>query len=172
MTPRILFVIGASGAGKTAAVEALASRNLPQVKCYFFDHIGVPSPEEMHRDFGGGEQWQAHATTQWVDKLASQPEGGVAVLDGQTRPTFIAAALAHTPAVQARTVLLDCTPDVRATRLAHRGQPELATAQMNSWAAYLRGQADALGIPVIDTSEHSIDHVAGLLEQELTRFTG
>jgi hypothetical protein len=28
---------------------------------------------------------------------------------------------------------------------------------MDCWAAYLRGQADALKLPIIDTSENSID---------------
>jgi hypothetical protein len=31
------------------------------------------------------------------------------------------------------------------------GQPELASARMDNWAAYLRGQADALNVPNIDT---------------------
>jgi hypothetical protein len=34
---------------------------------------------------------------------------------------------------------------------------------MNSWAAYLRGQADALGLTVIDTSSVDADHVADQL---------
>src|SRR5262249_50551995 len=47
----------------------------------------------------------------------------------------------------------DCSPEVRATRLCGpRGQPELATARMDTWAAYLRGEANALGLPVIDTT--------------------
>jgi len=32
--PALLFVIGASGAGKTAAVSALAARGLRGVRCY------------------------------------------------------------------------------------------------------------------------------------------
>ena len=48
---------------------------------------------------------------------------------------------------------MDCDYAERNARLrGPRGQPELATAQMDGWAAYLRGQADALGLPVIDTS--------------------
>ena len=46
-----------------------------------------------------------------------------------------------------------------------RSQPELANAQMDCWAAYLRGQADALNLTIIDTSNDSIDK--SLIELEV-----
>jgi hypothetical protein len=62
-------------------------------------------------------------------------------------------------------VLLDCSPEVRTLRLTGaRQQPELATERMNNWAAYLRGQADALHLDVIDTTSVTIDEVAVRLE--------
>lgn len=45
----------------------------------------------MDRDFGGGEGWQAAMTTEWLRRLATE-SCRVAVLDGQTRPTFVRAA--------------------------------------------------------------------------------
>ena len=63
---------------------------------------------------------------------------------------------------------MDCTPAVRLTRLrGSRGQPELAGERMDAWAVYLRGQADALGIRVLDTSNMTIEGVADVLQQEL-----
>ncbi len=59
MNARLLFVSGASGAGKTAAVRTLERRGLPAVRCYHFDSIDVPSPEEMERQWGGGDQSHA-----------------------------------------------------------------------------------------------------------------
>lgn len=170
MSSGILFVIGASGAGKTAAVTELAARPSSVARCFYFDSIGVPSAEAMVRDFGSGEQWQTHATKQWVDHLAADGRDDVAVLEGQTRPSFIAAATAGAGSVRTSVVLLDCSPDVRATRLAVRGQPELASSQMTSWAAYLRGQADALGLAVVDTSALTIAEVADALEQHVARL--
>ena len=41
-----------------------------------------------------------------------------------------------------------------------RGQPDLASEGMFRWAAYLKGQADALNLPVLDTSVQSPDAVA------------
>ncbi|MEO5815611.1 MAG: hypothetical protein ABIT20_10060 [Gemmatimonadaceae bacterium] len=131
----------------------------------------MPSAEVMQAEFGGGEKWQAVATTEWVRRLGELPEETrVAILDGQTRPSFVfAAATASRRAVHV--VLLDCDPETRATRLrGPRGQPELATAQMDAWAAYLRAQADALQVPVIDTSSLSVDEAADKLANIVRRL--
>ena len=66
-----IVITGASGAGKTAAVDALEARGLPGVRCFHFDSIGVPSIEDMEREHGGGEQWQQWATTTWIERLQS-----------------------------------------------------------------------------------------------------
>jgi len=123
----------------------------------------------MERDFGSGERWQAEATDRWVERLAATPDAAnIAVLDGQTRPSFIRSALARAGVRYNRIVLLDCDPHIRAARLSGpRGQPELATSEMDAWASYLRGQADALGLPVVDTTLQSVDAVADALQEEV-----
>ena len=150
----ILAVVGASGVGKTTALRALTERCLPAVGCYHFDSIGVPSPEAMHREFGSPENWQAAMTDRWIERLAANEDRvDVAVLEGQTRPSFLNAAFVRCGLQRSDIVLLDCSPDVRSARLhGPRAQPELATPRMDAWAAYLRGQADALGIAVYDTT--------------------
>ena len=50
--PALLFVVGASGAGKSAAVRALEARGMPGVRCYGFDSIGVPTREVLEREWG------------------------------------------------------------------------------------------------------------------------
>jgi hypothetical protein len=122
----------------------------------------------MEREWGGGEGWQEHATRSWIERLAANADAAeVAVLDGQTRPSFIEPHLART-GIRARIMLLDCTPEVRAARLCGpRAQPELATGRMDAWAVYLRGQADALGLRVLDTSGLSVEAVADALQDEL-----
>jgi hypothetical protein len=78
----ILVVTGASGVGNTAAVQALDRRRTLGVRCFYFDSIGVPSADVMERDYGGGEQWQAWATTEWLTRLGGLPdEVRVAVID-------------------------------------------------------------------------------------------
>ena len=169
MTPGLFFVIGASGAGKTAAVRALEARRIAGVRCYFFDSVGVPTPDVMEREWGSGEKWQEQMTKRWIERMAANADGvQLAVLDGQTRPSFIQPHLAPAGVGHARILLLDCTPAVRVARLSGpRGQPELAGDSMHAWAAYLRGQADALGLRVLDTSDMSIEGVADVLQQEI-----
>ena len=174
MTPALLFVVGASGAGKTASVRALEVRRISGVRCYFFDSIGVPTPEVMEREWGSGERWQEQMTKRWIERLAANADGvELAVLDGQTRPSFIQPHLARAGIGQARILLLDCTPAVRMARLrGPRGQPELAGHTMHAWAAYLRGQADALGLRVLDTSGMSIEGVTDVLQEEIDTLRG
>jgi hypothetical protein len=168
----IIVVTGASGAGKTAAVQALESRGIPGVRCFQFDSIGVPTPEIMQREYGGGEHWQAAATAEWLERLGALPAAiRVAVLDGQTRPSFVFAAKERAADRMVHVTLLDCSRAVRDARLhSEREQPELASDRMDNWAAYLRGQADALGLPVIDTTDASIDEVADVLEATLRPY--
>jgi hypothetical protein len=144
---------------------------IPGVRCFQFDTIGVPTPEAMERDHGGPEQWQAKATAEWLTRLAAL--GGdtrVAVLDAQTRPSTVLGTPGSRMPWIAHVVLLDCSPEVRAARLhGPRGQPDLATGRMDCWAAYLRGQADALGLPVIDTSALTVAESAQHLEAIVRR---
>lgn len=155
MASRIVVVTGASGAGKTTVVKRLAARNIAGVTCAFFDSVGVPPPDEMPSD------WQETTTTDWIRRLAREP-GDIAVLDGQTRPTFALRAFAEV-GVRGGVVLIDCARDVRNARLAARGQSELASDDMHAWAAYLCGQADALGLPVINTTALDIEQATDAL---------
>jgi len=155
MAPRIVVVTGASGAGKTTVVTRIAARHIAGVTCAFFDSVGVPPPDQMPFD------WQDKTTIEWIRRLAREP-ADIAVLDGQTRPTFALRAFTEI-GVRGSVVLIDCVRDVRTVRLGARGQPELATDDMHAWAAYLRGQADALGLPVIDTSDLGIEQATDAL---------
>jgi hypothetical protein len=164
----LLFVIGASGVGKTTAVESLTARSLPDLACFHFDSIGVPTLEEMSRAYGSPERWQEATTHEWIGRMRGRSER-LLILEGQTRPSFILAGLDDAREA-AGIVLLDCTPAARSQRLrSGRQQPELDTSRMNEWAAYLRGQADALRLPVIDTTLLTTNHVADeLYERALT----
>jgi hypothetical protein len=170
-SPAILVVTGASGAGKTTAVREIEARAVPGVRCFYFDTIGVPAPADMVREYGTGEAWQAAMTGRWIARLVVG-DAEVAVLDGQVRPSVVRAAVARAPApVAFDIVLLDCVPAERLRRLSGpRGQPDLATPQMDAWAAYLRGQADALGLPVLDTSALTVAGVADALLGHVERL--
>src|SRR5438093_10194434 len=108
-SPAVLVVTGASGSGKTATVRAVEARALLGVRCYYLDSIGVPSLEEMSRDFGSPERWQAVTTQRWLDRFSADADGAeVYVLDGQTRPSFVRSAAERAGLAVARVLLLDC----------------------------------------------------------------
>jgi len=43
---------------------------------------------------------------------------------------------------------------------------------MDAWAAYLRGQAEALELPVLDSTSRSIAEVADLLREQVNVLRG
>jgi thymidylate kinase len=165
----ILVITGASGAGKTSVTRALEALHLRGVGCHYFDSVGVPSSDEMTADFGSPEGWQRATLIGWVRRLASdEAPVDLHVLEGQVRPAEVLEAFADQGVDQGHLLLLDCSPEVRATRLRQgRGQPELATEQMTAWAAYLRGQADALRVPVLDTTSLSIEEAADQIRERV-----
>ena len=146
---------GASGVGKTTLVRALDAQAIPGLRCHYFDSIGVPPVTHMTAQFGSPETWQQSTTERWVTYLVANETGTrVALLEGQLRPSEVRAAFARQGITRGRILLVDCDHEARDARLRNeRGQPELATPRMAAWAAYLRGQADALELPIFDTTQ-------------------
>ena len=179
--PAVLVVTGASGAGKSTLVRRLSDLRLSGVGCYEFDSIGIPSADEIAARFTDGAGFQAWALEEWMVRLARNADHvRVAVLDAQVGPRAALDAMARHDIVRSGVVLADCGPDERNARLSGpRGQPELANARMDCWAAYLRGQADALDLPVLDTTGVHPDvsllalraHVVALLDDSGTTGT-
>jgi dephospho-CoA kinase len=165
IVPAILVVTGASGVGKTALVHALEAQAKPGVRCYYFDSVGVPSLSEMMADYGSPQAWQVATTHQWIATLATNRHAcRVAVLEGQVRPSVVQQAFEEHQVRLGRVVLVECEPATRDARLpTPQQQSELAAQQMAAWAAYLRGQADALQLPVLDTTTVTLEAGVRLL---------
>jgi hypothetical protein len=80
------------------------------------------------------------------------------------RPAVVRSAFVRNQVAHGHILLLDCGAEERERRLhGPRGQPELATVHKISWAAYLRGQADALQVPVLDTTSLTPEAALGRL---------
>lgn len=160
--PAILVLTGASGAGKTTLALKLNELAIPGVEGINCDRVKIEVDET-----GDSSDRQANILRYWISHF-SQPETGIelAVLDTQIRPHIALEVLSHAAIEHAQIVLVDCDPVKRNERLhQERGQPELANPQMDCWAAYLRGQADALKLSIIDTSNDQVDK--SLVELEL-----
>ena len=159
--PAILVLTGASGAGKTTLALKLNELAIPGVMGINCDRVEVEADETADPT-----DRQANILRYWISRL-SQPETQIelAVLDTQIRPHVALEVLSQASIDRAQIVLVDCDPVKRNKRLhLDRGQPELANPQMDCWAAYLRGQADALKLSIIDTSNDTIEKSVVKLE--------
>jgi len=162
---RIFFIIGASGAGKTAAIRELKKSKLPRLKIFYFDRIGVPSSEEMTRLWGSGEAWQRAMTNRWVEKMREELRRADIILDGQTRPSFIVEACRRHNIDRFEIILLDCSDDIRKARLIERGHADLANEQMMDWARYLRDETQRVGGRTVNNDNLSIQETADALRR-------
>lgn len=161
-SPAILVLTGASGAGKTTLTLKLNELAVPGVKGINCDRVKIEADETK-----GSTDLQADILRYWISRM-SQPETGIelVVLDTQIRPHRALEVLNQAAIDYVQIVLVDCDPVKRNERLhVDRRQPELANPQMDCWAAYLRGQADALKLSIIDTSNDPM--AKSLVELEL-----
>ena len=164
----IYFITGASGVGKTSLVDLLETkyRNNPWAFLHF-DKIGVPSAEEMVRDFGSGAKWQEAKTYEWIEKLV-RTECEKVFFEGQVDLQFIRNGFSSQGYTTYTIILIDCSEDVMRDRLVReRGQPELFTPEMLNWLKYLRDQANAFNAIIINTSNLSKQELLQRFEERI-----
>ena len=152
--PAIIVLTGASGAGKTTILLALADLQLTGVECINCDRVNL----EMDKSVDPSDR-QAAVLRHWIREMKDREDRVcLAVLDTQIRPHQALEVIAEEGINNFEIVLVDCDPNIRNQRLvAERQQPELVNHRMDCWAAYLRGQADALKLPIIDTTKESVE---------------
>lgn len=153
----IFFITGASGVGKTSLLDEL-KKKLSHEECEFlhFDSIGVPSVEDMVKEYGSPSAWQKKMTLKWVHDLVNNHDAERIFFEGQVNLKFIQDAFKHYGFTDYQVVLIDCSEEEMASRLIHqRGQPELLNDDMKNWLKFLRKQAVELSVPVIDTTNLS-----------------
>jgi adenylate kinase family enzyme len=160
---------GASGAGKTTIARGVEQRGIANCQVHYFDSIGVPSDEQMRAQYGREDGWQRRTTLRWMERIKPILDAGGSVLfEGQMRIAFVTEALASSRIDKARIILVDCDDETREARLRlERVQPELASERMRDWARYLRDEARAADIEVLDTARVSVAECADLIIQYL-----
>lgn len=108
----------------------------------------------------------------WFSKAVSDTKA-ITILDGSKRPTDIQAVATQRGIAQLKIVLVDCDHTERKRRLTkEKFQPELDVLDIYAWAAYLRGQADALGLEIIDTTHASVGESSARLLESIKHFAG
>lgn len=168
---KIYFITGASGVGKTTLLSLLENKYTEKGWLFLhFDSIGVPSVEDMNKEYGSPSRWQEAMTHQWIDKLINEYDNEKIFLEGQVNLQFIYDAFKKYQFKNFIIVLIDCDEEQMAYRLTHkRGQPELLTTDMKNWLKFLRKQAKEFGVPIINTTHltnetvlNTFQKVAGL----------
>lgn len=85
----VVFITGASGAGKSYLAQALEKALDPKfMSIAYFDSIGVPSVEDMIKEYGSCEKWQEAMTHKWVQQLTQTQDKQMIILEGQFNPQF------------------------------------------------------------------------------------
>jgi len=154
----LVILTGASGSGKTAIADAVASRYAGLVDVYHFDHLGVPPLEQMLVQYGSGEAWQRATTFQWMARLAAMPRGECTLFEGQMRLSFVIDAAAAARITDYALILVDCDDAIRKRRLTtDRSSPDLANASMMNWAKSLRDEAKQMRCRILDTGLSPLD---------------
>lgn len=165
---KVVFVIGASGSGKTTVLQHLT---LPlETILLHFDAIGVPSFEEMRQEYGSLEEWQRAKTFEWMDRLVKEHLFTTHVIfDAQIRPSFIEEAC-EALFIPYKIILFDCSDEVRRQRLVERGHPELGNQEMMNWATYLRKECEHRHVNIINNTDLSLQQTVSLFEESLDQM--
>lgn len=167
--PYIIFLTGASGAGKTSLLNSI-SHDFPSIDCFHFDSVGVPSEEEMIKSYGSPSEWQKAMTYYWVNRLTSEYiEKEFIVIEGQVNLAFIVSAFAQVNFSQYKIILVHCDDTKRHERLhTSRSQPDLVNKNMDNWANYLKKQAIDMNVAILDTTSMNIKDMSNWFKKELS----
>ncbi|HBD7427657.1 TPA: AAA family ATPase [Legionella pneumophila] len=162
LQPLIILITGASGVGKTTLLKEI-EQQYPQgsISSHFFDSIGVPTFDDMIKEYGSTEKWQEITTRRWIERLTLIHDKKLIFLEGQFNPEF---ALAPLKEQGIENYLLICLHTEQATREHRlsvlRNQPELANIHMNNWALFLKKKTSEMGGIILDSSKGSINALA------------
>lgn len=153
---KLIWLTGASGVGKTTLLNNLKEKYQNQNWEFLkFDSIGVPSNEDMVKDYGSGENWQRAKTYEWIQQMVNgYPNKKVVIMDGQANMDFIIQGFKDQGFSDYQIILVDCDQETMVKRLTDlRQQAWLASQDMKNWLAFLRKQAQEYQISVIDTTQ-------------------
>lgn len=163
MLSKIILITGASGSGKTTILKEI-ERILPkeQVSINHFDDIGVPSFEDMIKEYGSCEKWQEVMTHKWLEKLDQIKDKKFIFLEGSFNPGFIKLKDNYL------LICIHADREIREHRLIHnRIQPELITQDMENFALILKQKALTMGGIVLDSSIEKPIDIAKLIINKL-----
>jgi len=155
---KLIFILGASGSGKTSNVKNIESKNQDNYYFVYFDQPGVPSENEVIRKHGGWEKWGLQRINDLVKKIKEEYiENRVTIFDVQNKPENIENVCKEFGISNYTVILLDCSDKERKNRLIQRNQPHLINDSLLTWAQFLRDEATHRGYIIIDNTELTVE---------------
>lgn len=155
---KLIFILGASGSGKTTNVKTIENKYPDKYHFAYFDQPKVPSVEEVQENYGGWEKWGIERTNEWIKKIKeSYVENKVTIFDVHTKPENIENACKDFGITDYVVILLDCSDDERKRRLTERGQAHLINDSLLEWAGFLRQEAVNKNYIVINNTELTVE---------------
>lgn len=169
---KLIFVLGASGSGKTSNVKNIESKNQDKYHFAYFDQLGVPSEKEVIEKHGGWEQWGLQRLNDLVMKIKEDYiENRVTIFDVQNKPENIESACKEFGISDYTVILLDCSNEERKHRLIQRNQPHLITDSLLTWAQFLRDEAIRRGYVVIDNTKLTVEEGFKKVEKKVEELS-
>jgi GTPase SAR1 family protein len=171
-SPAILFLVGASGAGKTTIVQNIQAHNInPAYQFFYSDAQGVPSFDEM-LESSSLERYQELLTHHHIKTITQNyPGAAIVVFEGQARFNFIEDACKIYGVNRYNIILIDCPwKNIRLRLLNERQQPELVNFRMRNWSKFLRQQAREKNISIIDTSKLTLEQSREIILTHLSNL--
>lgn len=170
MSPRIYFVIGVNGVGKTTLMPHLKSLLSESVfEIHDFDERGVPNNADR--------TWRRSETEYWLELGEENKKRGVAtIICGFAKPQELGG--------RAETILLDANGEKIEERLKNRYQTKLSVAELKRatgktvekfimdnvyYSSILREECKEVGCKIIDTVPLTPEEVAQAVKACLER---
>lgn len=164
MFPKIYFIVGVNGVGKTTLISHLQPLLAEGgFEIHDFDERGVP--------YGGGRAWRISETEYWLELGVKNKERGVTtIICGFAKPQELGD--------RAEIILLDANGEIIEERLKNRYQTDASIAELNRttgktvekfitdnvyYSSILRKECEEAGCKIVDTTLLSPDKVAQLV---------
>lgn len=169
---KLIFILGASGSGKTTNVKNIETKYPDKYHFAYFDQPKVPSVEEVQEKYGGWENWGIERTNEWVKKIKENYiENRVTIFDVHTKPENIENACKDFDITDYVVILLDCLDDERKKRLIERGQPHLINDSLLEWAQFLRNEAINKNYIIINNTALTVEEGLKKVEEKVEELS-
>ena len=161
---KLILITGASGSGKTFILKEIEKRlECENFSINYFDHIVVPSFENMVSEYGSCEGWQEAMTHKWIDKLIVIKNKKYIFLEGSFNPEFAVNYLNKLNIIDYKLFCINVSREIREERLIkNRNQPELATQDMENFGQFLKAKTIELGGKIVESNEGACDQILNL----------